>query len=148
MMALTQGASQIQQKWRLNNMEKKTVWMIVKDGKVLSEDGNWVEFTNNRALRFQSAPFARDYITAKDVPREGIDGTVIEHIFDNSQMTTNTPIMKFFTFEHLPPKLKDVSQAFCQVAQFVDAHLAPGTEKAVCLRKLLEAKDAGVRAAI
>lgn len=126
-------------------MEDKTVWMIEKDNKALSEDGNWVEFTNNRALRFQSKKFAENYRSEVNVV--GVE--ITEHIFDDAQsMTTDTPIMKFFTFEHLSGKMRDTSQAFCQMAQFVDAHLAPGAEKSVCLRKLLEAKDAAVRAAI
>ncbi len=125
-------------------MEEKKVWMIEIDNKVLSEDGNWVEFTNNRALRFQTFDFAMKYLNDTDLE----DGVVTEHIFEDvSKMTTTTPIMKHFTIEP-SGKLYEVSSSFCQVAQFVDAYLPPGPEKTVCLRKLLEAKDAGVRAAI
>jgi len=57
-------------------------------------------------------------------------------------------IMRFFAFTHLPKELQAVSQPFCEVAQWVDQALPEGPEKSVALRKLLEAKDAGVRAAL
>ena len=57
-------------------------------------------------------------------------------------------IMRFFQFTHLPKALQAVSQPFCEVAQWVNDALPDGPEKQVALRKLLEAKDAGVRAAL
>jgi len=55
--------------------------------------------------------------------------------------------MKFFSFEHLPPKLREVSEPFCLLAQRL-ATQPPNEERGVALRKLLEAKDAAVRAAM
>lgn len=55
------------------------------------------------------------------------------------------PIMKFFAYAHLPPHLQAVSKAFCELAEFV-LTLPPSEERAVALRKLLEGKDAAVRA--
>ncbi len=57
-----------------------------------------------------------------------------------------SPIMQYFAYEHLPEHLQPASQPFCELARKLDAELPDGPEKSVCLRKLLEAKDAGVRA--
>ncbi len=57
-------------------------------------------------------------------------------------------IMQFFAFDHLPEKLHAVSGEFCQLAHSIEANLPRNPERAVALRKLLEAKDAAVRAAI
>jgi hypothetical protein len=56
--------------------------------------------------------------------------------------------MQFFRYDHLPKNLQDISGVFAQAAQFVVATLPPNPERAVALRKLLEAKDAAVRAAL
>lgn len=57
------------------------------------------------------------------------------------------PIMRWFAFGHLPPKLADVSCWFAVLAVEVTA-LPRCAERTVALRKLLEAKDAAVRAAM
>ena len=55
-------------------------------------------------------------------------------------------IMQFFEFEHLPPHLRDVSRPFCALAKMVVSDLPRNPERSTALRKLLEAKDAAVRA--
>lgn len=57
-------------------------------------------------------------------------------------------MMRYFEFLHLPPKLQHVSRHFYTVADTVRNTVPDGPEKTVCLRKLLEAKDAAVRAAL
>jgi len=57
-------------------------------------------------------------------------------------------IMEYFEYAHLPEKLQAASKPFCDLAAHLDATLPDGAEKATALRKLLEAKDAGVRAAM
>jgi len=56
-------------------------------------------------------------------------------------------ILRFFAWVHLPPHLAAVSRQFADLASSLayDPHL-DGPEVAVALRKLLEAKDAAVRA--
>ena len=61
-------------------------------------------------------------------------------------MSAETPITKYFKFEHLPPKLQEVSKPICELAMEMDAMLPNGAEKSAGLRKLLEAKDCLVRA--
>lgn len=58
------------------------------------------------------------------------------------------PIMKFFEFAHLPPRLQAVSGPVGELAATMDAMLPDGPEKSAGLRKLLEAKDCFVRAAL
>lgn len=56
-------------------------------------------------------------------------------------------ILQFFAYSHLPPHLQDVSKPFCDMAQIV-SNLPRNPERTVALRKLLEAKDAAVRAMV
>lgn len=56
-------------------------------------------------------------------------------------------VLKFFTYGHLPPNLQDVSRPFAELAQTV-ANSSSSQETTVALRKLLEAKDAAVRAVL
>lgn len=68
-------------------------------------------------------------------------------------------IMQFFAYGHLPPHLRAVSKPFCDLAfaiigdelgmpagTSVEFPLPRNPERTVALRKLLEAKDAAVRA--
>lgn len=56
------------------------------------------------------------------------------------------PILQFFEFDHLPSHLAEVSGKFCDLAHHILAVLPRNPERTVALRKLLEAKDAAVRA--
>ncbi|MDF2806412.1 MAG: hypothetical protein K0S43_1358 [Cellulosimicrobium sp.] len=59
------------------------------------------------------------------------------------------PILRHFAHAHLPEGiLRDTSEEFGVLARKVDNSLPDGAEKSVALRKLLEAKDAAVRAAL
>lgn len=58
------------------------------------------------------------------------------------------PIMQYFTYAHLPERLQEVSMPFCEAAERVHRTLPRNPERSVALRKLLEAKDAAVRAAL
>ncbi len=60
----------------------------------------------------------------------------------------NNPILRHFAYDHLPKRLQDVSRAFHALAASNVAALPDGPEKDMCLRKLLEAKDCAVRAAM
>lgn len=55
-------------------------------------------------------------------------------------------IMQFFSFKHLPVELGAVSAPFCKLAEEIVQNLPRNAERTVALRKLLEAKDAAVRA--
>lgn len=57
-------------------------------------------------------------------------------------------ILKFFEYEHLPAHLQEVSKPFDDLARKIASELQVGAERSVALRKLLEAKDAAVRARV
>jgi hypothetical protein len=59
---------------------------------------------------------------------------------------TNEPIFQFFAYEHLPPHLREISSLFYVLAHRLVSELPRNPERTVALRKLLEAKDAAVRA--
>lgn len=65
--------------------------------------------------------------------------------FSDDQITTD-PILRFFHYAHLPEKLQAASKPFCDLARHIVETLPRNAERTVALRKLLEAKDAGVRA--
>lgn len=57
-------------------------------------------------------------------------------------------IMQFFDWAHLPPHLQEVSKPFAALAEMIVETLPSNAERSVALRKLLEAKDAAVRARV
>ena len=59
-----------------------------------------------------------------------------------------SPIIRYFEYKHLPEHLQLVSSGFAALAADLDDRLPDGPEKSVALRKLLESKDAAVRAAL
>lgn len=69
-------------------------------------------------------------------------------------MTKTTPpimeqadaILQFFSWKHLPAPLQEVSKPFSVLADLIVSTLPRNAERTVALRKLLESKDAAVRA--
>lgn len=57
-------------------------------------------------------------------------------------------MLKWFDYQHLPAELRRVSEPFCVLALNLCEQVAAGPERTVALRKLLEAKDAAVRAMV
>ena len=57
-------------------------------------------------------------------------------------------MMKWFEYEHLPSHLQGVSKQFHGLAGDIADLIDRGPERTVSLRKLLEAKDAAVRAVV
>ena len=55
-------------------------------------------------------------------------------------------MLKWFAYEHLPEHLRAVSRSFCALAEKIVEEIQDGPERTVALRKLLESKDAAVRA--
>jgi len=65
-------------------------------------------------------------------------------------MPRETPshILRFFSYKHLPANLQPISELFYTLADELDASLPDCAEKSSGLRKLLEAKDCMIRAAL
>ncbi len=57
-------------------------------------------------------------------------------------------MLKWFEYAHLPEHLRSVSASFYGLAGSLVERIEPGPERTVALRKLLEAKDAAVRAVV
>lgn len=58
-------------------------------------------------------------------------------------------LLRYFAFEHLSPELQAVSRPFSELAhELAEREDLQGPELTVALRKLLEAKDCAVRAAL
>ena len=58
-------------------------------------------------------------------------------------------LLKYFAFEHLPEgQPREISSVICNHANWLAEQLPDGPELSAGLRKLLEAKDCFVRAAI
>lgn len=55
-------------------------------------------------------------------------------------------MLRWFEYAHLPEHLQSVSKPFGELAEQLCETIEPGPERTVALRKLLEAKDAAVRA--
>ncbi len=57
-------------------------------------------------------------------------------------------ILDYFSYTHLPMKLQKISYPVHTLAMAMEYELSDGPEKSVGMRKLLEAKDCFVRAAL
>lgn len=55
-------------------------------------------------------------------------------------------LRSFFTWQHLPEHLREISKPFCILADDIIQKLPKNPERTAALRKLLEAKDCAVRA--
>ena len=55
-------------------------------------------------------------------------------------------ILQFLKYEHLPQHLQDISKPFADLAHDMCEKLPRNPERTVMLRKILEGKDAAVRA--
>lgn len=57
-------------------------------------------------------------------------------------------ILKYFNYDHLPPNLQEISRPFRELAHQIAYRNPYDPETEVALRKLLESKDAAVRAGL
>ncbi len=58
------------------------------------------------------------------------------------------PMLRFFEFSHLQPSLQGASSPFAGLAKHIVSTIERSAERTVALRKLLESKDAAVRASL
>jgi hypothetical protein len=63
-------------------------------------------------------------------------------------MDKSEPILRYFRWDHLPANLQVISKPFAELANTLCETLPRNPERTVALRKLLEGKDAAVRAAL
>lgn len=82
---------------------------------------------------------AEDKLAAQGTPQQSPNAI---------DLATLDPMMQFFSYQHLPPRLQGASKLFHDVAANIVLNMPRNPERTVALRKLLEAKDAGVRCII
>lgn len=77
-------------------------------------------------------------------------GAVTPRVFRHEpiELEQSDRLLPYFAWEHLPERLQAVSRPFGSLAVRICAEIPRGPERSVALRKLLEAKDAAVRAAL
>lgn len=90
--------------------------------------------------RVRSAP---RFIRLRDLA-----GGVMNDQLEKVLVESGEQMLRFFASAHLPPKLQAVSEQFASLAMFVVTHVPQSAERTVALRKLLEGKDAAVRAVL
>lgn len=66
----------------------------------------------------------------------------------NQALAEQYPILEFFQYAHLPEHLQKHSAPWCTLAWKTARSLPRNAETSTALRKLLEGKDAAVRAAL
>lgn len=67
--------------------------------------------------------------------------------FTAEEMKTDD-VLRFFHYAHLPAKLQEASKPFCDLARAIIDTLPRCPQRTIALNKLLEAKDAAVRALV
>lgn len=67
---------------------------------------------------------------------------------DPVRHASTTGLLRWFAYDHLPEHLQAVSKPFHDLANTMADQLPDGAELSAGLRKLLEAKDCMVRAAL
>lgn len=67
---------------------------------------------------------------------------------DDAGLLNRYPVLRFFTYAHLPENLASISADFHRMAWDLAERLPYDNETSAGLRKLLEAKDCMVRAAV
>ncbi len=115
-------------------MSEAEVWRLVRLAGV--RDGRMVPLTPEEVAE------AERRLNPPELPPSLSAANILRKIMSEERM------LKWFAYSHLPEKLQAVSAPFGQLAEKIVADITPGPERTVALRKLLEAKDAAVRAAL
>lgn len=116
--------------------------VAITDGEPLSEQ----DYSQMEA-RFEKIPVPDSFsgrvyeITTIPIKRSGT-GVI------NDDVIASEHIMQFFDYEHLAPHLQVISRPFFEHAKVIIQTIPRNAERSVALRKLLESKDATVRAYI
>lgn len=71
-----------------------------------------------------------------------------DHVVEKVQQETGERMLELFRSDHLPQSKRAMAQGFDLTAVRIVTGYQSGPERTVCLRKLLEAKDAGLRCAV
>lgn len=114
-------------------------------------DHHWSISTLEGRMRVQPGDYVITGVKGERYPcKPDIFAATYEEAYDIGEALKNSGehIAQFFAYEHLPARLQDVSRPFAEAAARIVMTLPRNQERTVALRKLLEAKDAAVRALI
>ena len=67
---------------------------------------------------------------------------------ERSEERTKERMLSWFVYDHLKGELQGVASQFRDMAETIASTIERGPERTVALRKLLEAKDAAIRAVV
>lgn len=76
------------------------------------------------------------------------DLAITAEAFEQVLIESGDRMLEYFRFRHLPGKLQIISSRFAVLAAFIVSNIPSSAERTVALRKLLEGKDAAVRATL
>lgn len=99
--------------------------------------------TNCRKRAPADEPFCADHRRKNRTMTNAIHPAPVE--FTAEQISADA-VLRYFQYSHLPTVLQGASKPFCDLARHIVETLPRNAERSVALRKLLEAKDAAVRA--
>ena len=100
------------------------------------------ELVNEESARmFQDTEFFDVFISAEK--EDDLEASEVVH--HNSSIAH---VLQFFSYAHLPLKMQAVSKQFHDLAHMLASTIPGNQELIVALRKLLEGKDAAVRATL
>ena len=68
-------------------------------------------------------------------------------VWQNAEQESE-PMLRWFTYDHLSEPMRSVSKGYAWLADPLVEHTPRSAERTAALRKLLESKDAAVRAAL
>jgi len=107
----------------------------------------------SRIITTRDCPWAVNVLVPTPEGEHGVTSRVVARFAEKEDaeaylgvVMENEPILQFFAYEHLPSHLQEVSRPFHAMAYHLVEKLPRNPERTVALRKLLESKDAAVRA--
>lgn len=94
--------------------------------------------------------FLVTFVNGEDVEQTWMSEDMFNVCFDQVEEseTKEQGILRYFAYAHLPAGLQLVSKPIGIIAKLMHSVLPEGAEKSAGMRKLLEAKDCFVRAAL
>lgn len=84
----------------------------------------------------------------QDRARERAEKQKMEAARKAASPPAEDPMLRWFAYAHLPEKLQTISRIYHDAAHATVAAVPASAERTVALRRLLEGKDAAVRAAL
>lgn len=104
-------------------------------------------FLDPEDLGYSVSAYTRDQARVA-LGRPAVESVLQQQISQPPDPPVPSTTIKYFEYSHFPERLKIVSKPIGELAHQLEAMLPDGPEKSAGMRKLLEAKDCFVRAAL